>query len=276
MSAVIGKHISFQYDFHINKKPILNDISFEIKKGEFIVILGANGSGKSTLVKHFNAILPVQQGELSLFHIDVTNEEHIWKLRKMCGMVFQNPDNQFVSTIVEEDVAFGLRNYDIPEEEISKKVKNALSIVEMDGYQRRSPHTLSGGQKQRVAMAGILAMEPDIIIFDEATSMLDPRGREEVLTYLKKIHKLGKTIIMITHYVEEAVDADCVWLMKEGVILKKGSPYDILTDVHLLTQSKLMPPLNVQIYYDLLENGIQLSHIPLTNEQLVEELCQLK
>ncbi len=276
MSAVIGKHISFQYDFHINKKPILNDISFEIKKGEFIVILGANGSGKSTLVKHFNAILPVQQGELSLFHIDVTNEEHIWKLRKMCGMVFQNPDNQFVSTIVEEDVAFGLRNYDIPEEEISKKVKNALSIVEMDGYQRRSPHTLSGGQKQRVAMAGILAMEPDIIIFDEATAMLDPRGREEVLTYLKKIHKIGKTIIMITHYVEEAVDADCIWLMKEGVILKKGSPYDILTDVHLLTQAKLMPPLNVQIYYDLLENGIQLSHIPLTNEQLVEELCQLK
>lgn len=276
MSAVIGKHISFQYDFHINKKPILNDISFEIKKGEFIVILGANGSGKSTLVKHFNAILPVQQGELSLFHIDVTNEEHIWKLRKMCGMVFQNSDNQFVSTIVEEDVAFGLRNYDIPEEEISKKVKNALSIVEMDGYQRRSPHTLSGGQKQRVAMAGILAMEPDIIIFDEATSMLDPRGREEVLTYLKKIHKLGKTIIMITHYVEEAVDADCIWLMKEGVILKKGSPYDILTDVHLLTQAKLMSPLNVQIYYDLLENGIQLSHIPLTNEQLVEGLCQLK
>lgn len=276
MSAVIGKHISFQYDFHINKKPILNDISFEIKKGEFIVILGANGSGKSTLVKHFNAILPVQQGELSLFHIDVTNEEHIWKLRKMCGMVFQNPDNQFVSTIVEEDVAFGLRNYDIPEEEISKKVKNALSIVEMDGYQRRSPHTLSGGQKQRVAMAGILAMEPDIIIFDEATAVLDPRGREEVLTYLKKIHKIGKTIIMITHYVEEAVDADCIWLMKEGVILKKGSPYDILTDVHLLTQAKLMPPLNVQIYYDLLENGIQLSHIPLTNEQLVEELCQLK
>lgn len=276
MSAVMGKHISFQYDFHINKKPILNDISFEIKKGDFIAILGANGSGKSTLVKLFNAILPLQYGKLSLFNIDVTNEEHIWTLRKMCGMVFQNPDNQFVSTIVEEDVAFGLRNYDIPEEEISKKVQNALSIVEMDGYQRHSPHTLSGGQKQRVAMAGILAMEPDIIIFDEATSMLDPRGRKEVLTYLKKIHKLGKTIIMITHYVEEAIDTDCVWLMKEGVILKKGRPYDILTDIHLLTQAKLVPPLNVQIYYDLLENGIQLSHIPLTNEELVEELCQLK
>lgn len=276
ISAVIGKEISFIYDYDADCKPALENVCFEIKRGEFVAILGENGCGKSTLVKHMNAILQLQKGSLSVLNIDASNEEHIWELRRLCGMVFQNPDNQFVSPIVEEDVAFGLQNYDTPQEEIPQKVYDALSIVGMNGFERRSPHTLSGGQKQRVAMAGVLAMEPDILIFDEATSMLDPEGRKEVLTYLEKVHSLGKTIIMITHCVEETIYADRIFLMKNGCILKNGKPKEILTDITLLEEAKLTPPIAVQLYYDLLENGVQLHCCPLTNDEFVEEVCQLK
>lgn len=276
MSAVLGNEISFTYDYDGSSHPALNSLSFAVKKGEFVAILGANGSGKSTLAKHLNAILPLQLGKLSVLHLDVSRAEHIWELRRLCGMVFQNPDNQFVSAIVEEDVAFGLRNYDTPESEIPQKVNNALSLVGMNGFERRSPHTLSGGQKQRVAMAGVLAMEPDILVLDEATSMLDPEGRNEVLSYLKKIHKLGKTILMITHYVEEATLADCIFLMQGGRIIKSGTPRELLTDLALLKEANLTPPVAVQLYYDLLDCGIPLSHCPLTNDELVEELCRLK
>lgn len=276
MPAVIGKNVMFTYEYDGSRNSALDNISFEIQKGEFIAILGANGCGKSTLVKHLNAILALQKGELSVLNINTAREEYIWELRRLCGMVFQNPDNQFVSAIVEEDVAFGLHNYDIPEEEIPTKINKALSIVGMNGFERRSPNTLSGGQKQRVAMAGVLAMEPDIVIFDEATSMLDPEGRNEVLSYLKKIHHIGKTVIMITHYVEETICADRIFLMQNGKILKTGTPRQILTDINLLTKSKLIPPVAVKIYYDLLESGIQLLRCPLTNDELVEEICRLR
>lgn len=276
LAAVIGDKISFTYDYDLNKKRTLNDISLCIDKGEFIAIIGANGSGKSTLAKHFNAILPVQKGKLSVLNMDASDEDYMWELRRLCGMVFQNPDNQFVSSIVEEDVAFGLYNYDTPEEEIDAKVHHALTLVGMEDAGRRSPNTLSGGQKQRIAMAGVLVMAPEIIIFDEATAMLDPVGREEVLTYLKRLHSLGKTIIMITHYVEEAICADRVFVMKDGQILKSGAPDEILTDASLLRKAHLMPPVAVQIYYDLLESGIVLKKCPLTNDELVEEICRLK
>ena len=276
MSAVTGTQISFTYNFTEGNEPALKNISFDIQKGEFIVILGANGCGKSTLVKHLNAILSLQKGSLSVLNINVSDEQHIWELRRLCGMVFQNPDNQFVSSIAEEDVAFGLRNYDVPENSISSKTADALAMVGMNGFERRSPHTLSGGQKQRLAMAGVLAMEPDILIFDEATAMLDPQGRTEVLTYLTKIHQSGKTVIMITHYIEEAIYADRILLMHNGHILKAAAPRDILTDISLLTKAGLTPPVAVQIYYDLSERGIFLHRCPLTNEELVEEICQLK
>ena len=277
MSAVTGKQISFTYDScERDVGAALKDVSLEIEKGQFAVILGANGCGKSTLVKHLNGILPLQKGELSVLGKNAADESHIRELRRLCGMVFQNPDNQFVSSIVEEDVAFGLRNYDAAQEEIPDRVGAALSLVGMDGFERRSPHTLSGGQKQRVAMAGVLAMEPEVIVFDEATSMLDPQGRDEVLSYLDRLRQTGKTIIMITHYVEEAVQADRIFLMGEGRILKSGSPRQILTDPALLERAGLVPPVTVRIYFDLSESGIRLPFCPLTQEELVEALCGLK
>ncbi len=277
MSAVTGKQISFTYDScERDVRAALKDVSLEIEKGQFAVILGANGCGKSTLVKHLNGILPLRKGELSVLGQNVADESHIRELRRLCGMVFQNPDNQFVSSIVEEDVAFGLRNYDAAQEEIPDRVGAALSLVGMDGFGRRSPHTLSGGQKQRVAMAGVLAMEPEVIVFDEATSMLDPQGRDEVLSYLERLRQTGKTIIMITHYVEEAVQADQVFLMGEGRILRSGSPRQILTDPALLERAGLVPPVTVRIYFDLSESGIRLPFCPLTQEELVEALCGLK
>lgn len=275
MNAVTGKQISFTYPYSGNRTRALSDISFTIEKGEFIAVLGENGCGKSTLAKHINALLPLQKGELTVFHINAGDETKLWELRRLCGMVFQNPDNQFVSSIVEEDVAFGLQNYNVPEEEIPEKVDHALSLVGMQDFKRRSPHTLSGGQKQRAAMAGVLAVDPDILLFDEATSMLDPKGRNEVLSCLKKLHSMGKTILMITHYAEEAVFADRIFLMQGGTILKTGTPRQILTDLPLLKKARLTPPVPVKLYYDLQKEGIFLSRCPLTNEELVEELCRL-
>jgi energy-coupling factor transport system ATP-binding protein len=270
---VEGKNISFSYDgFSL----ALQDVEVTIEKGEFLAILGCNGSGKSTLVKHFNALLPLQQGELRVAQIDLRDEGDIWRLRRLCGMVFQNPDNQFVASTVEEDIAFGLENYEVPREEIPGRVRAALALVEMSGYEKRAPNTLSGGQKQRVALAGVLALEPEIIIFDEATAMLDPRGRQEVLAIMDKLHKAGRTIIAITHFVEEAVAADKIILMHKGRVLACGSPKAILTDLDLMKEAEMIPPLPVRLYHDLRQAGIYLKNCPLTDEELVEELWQLR
>ena len=276
MQAVMGNQISFTYDDDGVSNPVLKDISFGIEEGEFIAVLGANGCGKSTLVRLLNGILPLQKGTLRVWNLDPGEEACLWELRRLCGMVFQNPDNQFVSSIVEEDVAFGLRNYDTPEEEIPGRVSRALSLVGMQGYERHSPHMLSGGQKQRVAAAGVLVMEPEILVFDEATSMLDPLGRREVLACLQQIHEMGKTVLMITHYVEETLAADRIFLMQKGQLRKSGSPREILTDRELLAQAGLLPPAAVRLYYDLLDSGIILERCPLTEGELVEELCRLK
>ncbi len=276
MQAVMGNQISFTYDDDGVSNPVLKDISFGIEEGEFIAVLGANGCGKSTLVRLLNGILPLQKGTLRVWNLDPGEEACLWELRRLCGMVFQNPDNQFVSSIVEEDVAFGLRNYDTPEEEIPGRVSRALSLVGMQGYERHSPHMLSGGQKQRVAAAGVLVMEPEILVFDEATSMLDPQGRREVLACLQQIHEMGKTVLMITHYVEETLAADRIFLMQKGQLRKSGSPREILTDRELLAQAGLLPPAAVRLYYDLLDSGIILERCPLTEGELVEELCRLK
>lgn len=190
-------------------------------------------------------------------------------------MVFQNPDNQFVSTLIEEDLAFAPRNFGVTEEEIPERIKNALSAVGMSGYEKHSPHMLSGGQKQRIAIAGVLTAEPDIMVFDEVTSMLDSQGREDVTAAIKRLHSKGHTIIMITHYIDEAVFADRVVLMKNGRIIADGNPYNILTDKELMSSAGLDLPMAVKMYYDLADRGIKLKKCPLTAEDLVGELCRL-
>lgn len=275
MEAVKGSGISFRYEWDGSAPFVLDGLSIAIEKGQFVAILGPNGCGKSTLAKHLNALLPLQSGSLTVAGLDVREEKQVWELRRLCGMVFQNPENQFVSSVVEEDVAFGLENYDTPPNEIPGRVSRALEQVGMTGFEKRSPHLLSGGQKQRIALAGVLAMEPELIVFDEATAMLDPVGREEILECMKILAQRGKTVIMITHYVEEAVEADRVILMNRGTILADGKPQEVLTSRELLEQCGLSVPMPVQLYDDLAKLGIRLGHCPLTKEELVEELCQL-
>lgn len=268
-------NLTFSYDYAGAPSHALDEVSLSVKPGELVAILGHNGCGKSTLAKHLNALLPLQSGTLTVAGMDVADSENQYELRRKVGMVFQNPDNQFVSTIIEEDVAFGLRNYDTPEEMIEAKVKEALHLVGMDGYEQRAPHSLSGGQKQRIALAGVLAMDPEILVFDEATSMLDPAGSREVLAVIKELHQRGKTIVMITHDVEEALGADRVVLMRDGKILANGAPREILTDMNLLKQTRLKPPMTVQLYYELKAHGIELDSCPLSNAELTEALLRL-
>jgi energy-coupling factor transport system ATP-binding protein len=276
MKEIEGRDISHSYVSPGSSVLSLNGVSIEVASGELIVILGHNGSGKSTLVKHLNALLPLQKGELAVAGMDVKDPSLLWELRRKCGMVFQNPDNQFVSSIVYEDIAFGLENYDTPAEQIPRKVDGVLELVGMPGAGKRSTHMLSGGQKQRIALAGVLAVDADIIVFDEATIMLDPVGKQEVMEMIRRLHvQEHKTIIMISHDMEDAVIADRVCIMAEGQILSVGAPREILTDRPLLVSAGLTPPLSVQLYYDLQENGIELHRCPLTIEELVEELCRL-
>ncbi len=275
MEDIIAENIVHSYSFSLSRHRSLDDVSLTVKKGELAVILGKNGCGKTTLARHFNALIPIRSGELRVAQLDAKNRKNIWSIRNKCGMVFQNPSNQFVSSLVEEDIAFAPRNFGVPESEIQKRVSKALDLVGMSGFEKHSPQLLSGGQKQRAAIAGVLAAEPDIIIFDEVTSMLDPQGREEVLSVIKSLHNDGKTIIMISHYIEEAVFADSVVIMNDGKITAHGAPRKILTNVRLLESAGLTPPMSVKVYYDLADRGIKLSMCPLTNEELVSELCRL-
>lgn len=273
---ITAKDLTFSYDYS-NSRLSLDNASIKVKRGELVAVLGHNGCGKSTLIKHFNALLEVQKGELTVAGLDAKDEANTVKLRRTVGMVFQNPDTQFVSSIVEEDVAFGLENYGVSYDEIPKRVSEALNAVGMKGYEKRSPSMLSGGQKQRVALAGVLAVEPDILVFDEVTSMLDPDGRRDVLSAIKCLHEeKRKTIVMITHYIDEAVFADRVYFMHNGKMLASGTPREMLTDLELLKSTGLTPPLPVRMYYDLMEKGIVLPFCPLTNEELTEAICRLK
>lgn len=275
MKAVEAENLIFSYIGIESKSKSLDAVSLDIEKGEFVAILGKNGSGKTTLARHFNTLLPVQNGKLVVAELNAADKSKIWEIRRNCGMVFQNPDNQFVSSLIEEDVAFAPRNFGVSEIDIPKRVKNALDAVGLSGFEKRSPHMLSGGQKQRAAIAGVLACNPDIIIFDEATAMLDPEGRWEVLSTIKKLHNMGHTIIMISHYLEEAASADKVVLMKNGRIIAEGKPKEVLTNISLLDEAGLEPPMSVRIYNDLKKKGIELAECPVTNEELVGELCSL-
>ena len=274
MDAVCAEKLIHSYAFAGSKRRSLDGVSLTVKRGELVALLGRNGCGKTTLARHLNALIPVQSGELTVAGLDAKGSANLWKIRRACGMVFQNPDNQFVSSLVEEDIAFGLRNFGTPEKDIPEKVRRALESVGMGGFEKRSPQLLSGGQKQRIAIAGVLALEPDILIFDEATAMLDPEGRREVLDTIDRLHRQGHTILMISHYIEEAVFSDRVLLIHDGRILAQGKPRETLTDPELLRQAGLTPPMPVRSYYDLKAAGIVLSRCPLTVEELVEELCR--
>lgn len=278
-----GSRLGFSYFWDGESIPVFEQANIELKEGEWTSILGCNGCGKSTLVRLMNGLLPLQNGNLSVNGINAGNHANKWELCKICGMVFQNPDNQFVSSVLEEDIAFGLENAQVPEREVTSKVKAALELVGLEGYEKRSPSSLSGGQKQRAALAGVLALNPEILIFDEATSMLDPKGRREVLAEMKKLRDCGKTVVMITHDVEEAVLADQVILMgcpngqkNPNTVLAQGSVREILTDSRLLIQVGIVPPMAVRMYEDLKLAGIELNRCPLTKEELAEALCRWK
>ena len=278
-----GSRLGFSYFWDGESIPVFEQANIELKEGEWTAILGCNGCGKSTLVRLMNGLLPLQNGNLSVNGINAGNHANKWELCKICGMVFQNPDNQFVSSVLEEDIAFGLENAQVPEREVTSKVKAALELVGLEGDEKRSPSSLSGGQKQRAALAGVLALNPEILIFDEATSMLDPKGRREVLAEMKKLRDCGKTVVMITHDVEEAVLADQVILMgcpngqkNPNTVLAQGSVREILTDSRLLIQVGIVPPMAVRMYEDLKLAGIELNRCPLTKEELAEALCRWK
>ena len=254
-------------------KRAINDVDVDIKKGDFVAVLGHNGSGKSTFAKHINGILMPSEGTVWVSGMDTRDEEHIWDVRKAAGMVFQNPDNQIIGNVVEEDVGFGPENMGIPTEEIWRRVDESLEAVGMTAYRLQSPNKLSGGQKQRVAIAGVMAMRPQCIILDEPTAMLDPNGRKEVIRTLRELNRVEKiTVLLITHYMEEAVHADRIIVMDGGRIVMDGKPAEIFSRVKELKAYGLDVPQVTELAYELKEAGMPLSDGILTREQLVREL----
>ena len=261
----------------VDMQRAVNDVDLDIKAGEFVAVLGHNGSGKSTLAKHMNALLIPTEGTMLVDGIDTARETKLWKVRQKAGMVFQNPDNQIVATIVEEDVAFGCENLGIESSEIRKRVDEALKSVDMYEYRERQPHLLSGGQKQRVAIAGIIAMRPECIIFDEATAMLDPSGRKEVMSTIKKLNKeYNITVLHITHFMEEAVEADRVIVMEKGRKILEGSPKEVFSHVDELKSIGLDVPYMTDLAKRLVGQGIDIKSDVLTVDEMVGELCRLK
>ena len=254
---------------------ILKGISLNVKKGEFLAVLGHNGSGKSTLAKHMNGILTATEGSITVCGIDVSDESRLHELRQKAGMVFQNPDNQIVSSIVEEDVAFALENLGVPPEEMQKRVDDALKAVNMYEYRLHSPSQLSGGQKQRVAIAGILAMQPECIILDEPTAMLDPQGRKEVMSALKKLNsEKGITVILITHYMDEASQCDRIVIIDGGKTAVDGIPQEVFTMTDLLKKLGLDVPQTAELAWELKKAGIDIPSGILSEEQCADEIIR--
>ena len=255
----------------------VNGVSLSVKKGEWLSVIGHNGSGKSTLAKLLNGLFLPREGTVTVEGIDTTDEERIWELRQKVGMIFQNPDNQMVATVVEEDVAFGLENVGIAPEEIRARVDEALAAVNMSQFAGAAPHMLSGGQKQRVAIAGVLAMKPDVILMDEPTAMLDPSGRREVMETVQRLHREeGMTVVLITHFMEEALRGDRVIVMEKGKTVMEGSPREVFTKVETLKGIGLDVPPMTELAHRLKKHGVELDESLMTVEEMVEELCRLK
>ena len=277
MNALIKtENLEFSYEQEEIKKTILKGINIEITTGDFVAVLGHNGSGKSTLAKHFNAILLPCGGTVYVDGIDTKEEKRLFEIRRSAGMVFQNPDNQLVATVVEEDVAFAPENLGVPTKEIRKRVDEALEAVGMTEYALHAPHQLSGGQKQRVAIAGIIAMKPKCIILDEPTAMLDPSGRKEVLDVIKRLNRQeGITIVLITHYMNEAAMADRLIVMNEGSILIEGTPYEVFMNAGLLKSVGLDVPQSTQMMFSLRENGFKVPLAVITSDECAEEIAKL-
>lgn len=264
-------NVGFQYSG--SEKTALKNISLSIQKGEVVAIVGHNGSGKSTLCKLFNALLLPAEGTVTVAGLDATKEENLLEIRRRVGMVFQNPDNQLVTTIVEEDVGFGPENLGVAPAEIRTRVDAALAEVEMSAYAEKASHALSGGQKQRVAIAGLLAMQPEVLVLDEATAMLDPRGREEVLSTVKKLNREhGMTVIMITQFMEEALGTDRVFVLSEGRLVMEGTPKEVFNERALLEQSRLDAPAFVKLRDDLLAAGLPIANEAMTCDDLADAL----
>lgn len=272
------KNVFYSYDPDNEKEEdyALCGIDMSIGRGEFVAVVGHNGSGKSTLAKHFNSIYLPTSGDIFVNGINTKSDEKLFEIRKSVGLVLQNPDNQIVAGIVEEDVAFGCENLGVPPAEIRERVDKALAAVDMSDYARHSPDKLSGGQKQRVAIAGIIAMQPECIVLDEPTAMLDPQGRDEVMNTIRELNKsMGITIILITHYMEEAILADRVIVMDSGRVLTEGTPREVFSQVELLKQHRLDVPQATELIYKLRGCGFDLPKCVLNEEECIEALVKL-
>lgn len=269
------RHVSHTFETEESKTfDALKDVTAQIKKGEFTAIIGTNGSGKSTLARHLNALLLPTEGELIVEGMRTSDAGRVWDIRQKVGMVFQNPDNQLVAAVVEEDVAFGPENLGVPPEEIRERVDLALEKVGMTSYRKQAPSMLSGGQKQRVAIAGVLAMKPDCIVLDEPTAMLDPKGRKEVMDTIHELNKKeGITIVLITHFMEEAVTADHILVIDRGVLKMEGTPREIFSQADKVTEIGLDVPVPADLARRLRKKGMAVSEKCMTDEELGEALC---
>ena len=279
MEKIISvQNVTFEYTREEGSEPVtaMKNVSFEIEAGTFTAIIGKNGSGKSTLAKNLNGLLIPTSGDIIVGGYNTKDDAHIWDIRQTAGMVFQNPDNQLVSAIVEDDVAFGPENLGIEPEEIRRRVDKALEAVNMGKFKKKAPHLLSGGQKQRIAIAGVVAMKPRCIIFDEPTAMLDPKGRKEIMAIIDELHREGITVVLITHFMEEAVRADRVIIMNEGSILLDGTPAEVFSQGELMKSVNLDVPPIVDLADKLREAGVNVPNEIITEEEMVEFLCQYK
>lgn len=273
-TILTAENLKFRYDA---EQPVyaLDGVSVQVKRGEFVAVLGANGCGKSTLAKHFNAILLPESGKVYVEGMDTADEEKLYDIRQTVGMVFQNPDNQIVANVVEEDVAFGPENLGVPTAEIRRRVDDALAAVGMEQFASHAPHLLSGGQKQRIAIAGILAMEPECIVLDEATAMLDPAGRCEVIdTVLRLNREQGITVVLITHHMVEAERADRVIVMNDGEVAMDGMPRQVFSQVERLHELGLAAPDTVELLYRLRQDGVDVPLESLTVGECADTICR--
>lgn len=283
MDMIQTEKLVFEYEKRdeegnvIGKSRAIDEVDIDIKEGQFIAVLGHNGSGKSTFAKHINAILVPTEGTVWVNGMDTKEPDKLWDVRQSAGMVFQNPDNQIIGTVVEEDVGFGPENLGVPTDEIWKRVEESLKAVGMIEYRSHSPNKLSGGQKQRVAIAGVVAMEPKCIVLDEPTAMLDPVGRKEVLKTVQELRrKKHVTVVLITHYMEEVVDADKIFVMDHGRVVMEGTPREIFSRVDELKKYRLDVPQATILADELKKRGLPLPNGILRKEELVKALCQLR
>ncbi len=272
------ENLTFQYDAEEGQEKVtaIDGVDLDIHRGEFVAVVGRNGSGKSTLALNMNALLLPTEGKVFVDGMDTADESKVWEIRRRVGMVFQNPDNQLVSSIIEDDVAFGPENLGVPSAEIRERVDEALKAVEMYDYRKKAPHLLSGGQKQRIAIAGAIAMKTECIVFDEATAMLDPLGRKDIMSIIKKLHSEGHSIVLITHFMEEAAQADKIVVMSEGRIVMEDTPSKVFKHKEELEKLYLDIPFAVKMAAALRERGFDIPENVVTEDQLADVLCGSK